>query len=170
MSANRSIVIARPLGAEGRRVFGALALGALFLLPERLQARQSGQQDVAPAGDSVSSTPRKRKSRRRRATRPTVSRGEIAPRVATLSWTSPRGVESLNSDLGAALSQHTRSGQWGVMVVSLSRGDTLFESRPDAMMQPASTMKMYTSALALDRFGPEHQFRTSVLRELRCLL
>ena len=33
------------------------------------------------------------------------------------------------------------------------------------MMQPASTMKMYTSVLALDRFGPDYQFKTSVLRE-----
>jgi D-alanyl-D-alanine carboxypeptidase/D-alanyl-D-alanine-endopeptidase (penicillin-binding protein 4) len=51
------------------------------------------------------------------------------------------------------------------MVISLSRGDTLFESNPDAMMQPASTMKMYTSVLALDRFGPDHRFVTSVLRD-----
>jgi len=166
MSANRSTVIRRSLGAAGRRVLGTLAMGALFFVPERLYARPTGQQDVTiGAGDSVSSTPRKTRPRKKRGTRRTVSRGEIAPRAAALSWTSPRGVESLNSDLGAALSQHTRSGQWGVMVVSLSRGDTLFESRPDAMMQPASTMKMYTSVLALDRFGPEHQFRTSVLRE-----
>jgi D-alanyl-D-alanine carboxypeptidase/D-alanyl-D-alanine-endopeptidase (penicillin-binding protein 4) len=50
------------------------------------------------------------------------------------------------------------------MVVSLTRGDTLFRASPDAMMQPASTMKMYTSVLALDRFGPEYQFKTAVFR------
>jgi D-alanyl-D-alanine carboxypeptidase/D-alanyl-D-alanine-endopeptidase (penicillin-binding protein 4) len=33
------------------------------------------------------------------------------------------------------------------------------------LMQPASTMKMYTSALALDRFGPDYQFKTTVLRD-----
>jgi D-alanyl-D-alanine carboxypeptidase/D-alanyl-D-alanine-endopeptidase (penicillin-binding protein 4) len=33
------------------------------------------------------------------------------------------------------------------------------------MMQPASTMKMYTTALALDRFGPDYQFKTTVLRD-----
>jgi len=33
------------------------------------------------------------------------------------------------------------------------------------MMQPASTMKMYTSVLALDRFGPEHVFKTVALHD-----
>lgn len=129
----------------------------------------AGQQDSG-GGDSTFSTPRKtakpksRRARRKKASS-SVSRGEVATRRTVLSWTSPRGVESLNDDLGSALTQHTRSGRWGVIVVSLTRGDTLFRASPDAMMQPASTMKMYTSVLALDRFGAEYQFKTSVLRE-----
>lgn len=136
-----------------------------------VQAPQASTQDVAGSPDSVGSTPRKttaKKKRRTRARRPrrsSVSRGEIASRAPVLTWSSPRGTEALASDLSSALSQHTRRGQWGVMVVSLSRGDTLFESNPDAMMQPASTMKMYTSVLALDRFGPDHRFSTAVLRD-----
>ena len=50
------------------------------------------------------------------------------------------------------------------MVISLTRGDTLFARSPDAMLLPASTMKLYTSAMALERFGPAHQFRTEILR------
>jgi D-alanyl-D-alanine carboxypeptidase/D-alanyl-D-alanine-endopeptidase (penicillin-binding protein 4) len=147
------------------------AAGVLLIAPRDAHARQPAQQDVAAVGDSSIAAPKKstkstRKAARRSASRKSsVSRGEIAAKRPVLAWTSPRGVESLSADLGAALSQHTRSGQWGVMVVSLSRGDTLFQSRPDAMMQPASTMKMYTSVLALERFGPDHQFRTSVLRD-----
>ena len=49
--------------------------------------------------------------------------------------------------------------------MSLTRGDTLYAQNADAMMQPASTMKMYTSAVALDRFGPDFTFRTPVLRD-----
>ena len=51
------------------------------------------------------------------------------------------------------------------MVVSLSRGDTLFARNPDTQMLPASTMKLFTSALAFERLGPDHTFSTDVLRD-----
>ena len=63
----------------------------------------------------------------------------------------PGGVAGLSSVIGSALSSRTRGGEWGAIVVSLTRGDTLFSQNPDAMMMPASTMKMYTSVVALDR-------------------
>lgn len=50
-------------------------------------------------------------------------------------------------------------------VVSLSRGDTLFAREADEMLLPASTMKLYTAAIAFERFGPAHQFRTDILRD-----
>jgi D-alanyl-D-alanine carboxypeptidase/D-alanyl-D-alanine-endopeptidase (penicillin-binding protein 4) len=50
-------------------------------------------------------------------------------------------------------------------VVSLSRGDTLFNRNADSALVPASTMKVFTSAIALDYLGPLHQFETLVLRE-----
>ena len=52
------------------------------------------------------------------------------------------------------LTRRVRSGHWGVIVVSLTRGDTLYEVNADQPLQPASTMKLFTSALALERFGP----------------
>lgn len=81
-----------------------------------------------------------------------------------LSHTQPTGAGELNRDLGALLAQSTTRGDWGVMVVSLTRGDTLFARSPDALLLPASTMKLYTAAMALERFGPAHQFRTEILR------
>jgi D-alanyl-D-alanine carboxypeptidase/D-alanyl-D-alanine-endopeptidase (penicillin-binding protein 4) len=51
------------------------------------------------------------------------------------------------------------------MVVSITRGDTLFARDADVPLLPASTMKMYTAALALDRLGPDWRFRTEVLRD-----
>ena len=51
------------------------------------------------------------------------------------------------------------------MVVSLTRDDTLYSANAGDLMLPASTMKLFTSALAFDTFGPEHQFTTTVLRD-----
>ena len=51
------------------------------------------------------------------------------------------------------------------MIVSLTRGDTLYSTNAGSLMLPASTMKLFTAALAFDTFGPEHQFTTSVLRD-----
>jgi D-alanyl-D-alanine carboxypeptidase/D-alanyl-D-alanine-endopeptidase (penicillin-binding protein 4) len=105
-----------------------------------------------------------RTSRRTKATpvtrASTTARGPAAP-----AWTAPTGAPALSAAVGAALSSHTRSGEWGAMIVSLTRGDTLFSQNPDDMMQPASTMKMYTSAVALDHFGPDYTFRTPALRD-----
>jgi D-alanyl-D-alanine carboxypeptidase/D-alanyl-D-alanine-endopeptidase (penicillin-binding protein 4) len=58
-----------------------------------------------------------------------------------------------------------RSGQFGVMAVSLTRRDTLFQHNAGMPLMPASTMKMLTSAAAFERFGPRYQFSTDVLYE-----
>jgi D-alanyl-D-alanine carboxypeptidase/D-alanyl-D-alanine-endopeptidase (penicillin-binding protein 4) len=51
------------------------------------------------------------------------------------------------------------------MVVSLTRGDTLFAENASASMLPASTQKVLTSAIAFERFGPSYQFSTDALRD-----
>jgi D-alanyl-D-alanine carboxypeptidase/D-alanyl-D-alanine-endopeptidase (penicillin-binding protein 4) len=63
------------------------------------------------------------------------------------------------------LGSRTRSGQWGVLVISLTRGDTLYSLAADEAMLPASNMKLFTAALALDQFGADHRFGTDVLRD-----
>jgi serine-type D-Ala-D-Ala carboxypeptidase/endopeptidase (penicillin-binding protein 4) len=68
-------------------------------------------------------------------------------------------------DLGSILGSHTRSGTWGVVVTSVTRGDTLFSQNPDVLLKPASIMKMMTTGIALERFGPDHTFRTETLRD-----
>jgi D-alanyl-D-alanine carboxypeptidase/D-alanyl-D-alanine-endopeptidase (penicillin-binding protein 4) len=85
-----------------------------------------------------------------------------APKPA---WTATVGSDALASAVANALGSHTRGGTWGAIIVSLSHGDTLFSQNADAMLQPASTLKMYTSAVALDRFGPDFRFKTPVLRD-----
>src|SRR5690348_10511959 len=170
MSANHTVLSSRR-GVLSRRTLLCICVASFSLATREVRASPSIQQDAGVTTDSLSSTPRKASRSRsvartkRKASRSNVSKGEVASKASALSWTSPHGVESLESDLRTALAQHTRRGQWGVMVISLSRGDTLFRESPDAMMQPASTMKMYTSVLALDRFGPDYVFKTAALHD-----
>jgi len=53
-------------------------------------------------------------------------------------------------------------GEWGVLVVDAETGTTLYEKHPNEYFQPASNMKLLTTALALDTLGPEYRFRTTV--------
>lgn len=81
------------------------------------------------------------------------------------AYSSPRSATALSADLGTILRAHTRGGTWGVVVASVTRGDTLFSVNPDVLLKPASIMKMMTTGLALDRFGPNHTFTTRVYRD-----
>jgi D-alanyl-D-alanine carboxypeptidase/D-alanyl-D-alanine-endopeptidase (penicillin-binding protein 4) len=85
--------------------------------------------------------------------------------VPALRYATPRSVTDLDADLASMLSRRVRSGRWGVIVVSLTRGDTLYEVNADQPLRPASTMKLFTSALAFDRLGPDYEFATDVLRD-----
>ena len=58
------------------------------------------------------------------------------------------------SDLGAA--------RWGISVVSMSDGSTVYERNGDKLFTPASNMKIYTTGVALDLLGADYRWRTSV--------
>lgn len=79
--------------------------------------------------------------------------------------TTPRGAIALRRDLGTIMTSRTRSGTWSASVVSLTRGDTLFQANAGVPVLPASTMKLLTSAIALERLGPNYRFSTDVLRD-----
>jgi D-alanyl-D-alanine carboxypeptidase/D-alanyl-D-alanine-endopeptidase (penicillin-binding protein 4) len=51
---------------------------------------------------------------------------------------------------------------WGIAVVSLDTGRTLYAHDADKLLVPASVGKLYTAALALDAFGPDHRIPTSL--------
>lgn len=51
---------------------------------------------------------------------------------------------------------------WGVQVVSLDTGKTLYSHNAEKLFVPASTAKLYTAALALDTFGPDYRIPTSL--------
>jgi D-alanyl-D-alanine carboxypeptidase/D-alanyl-D-alanine-endopeptidase (penicillin-binding protein 4) len=51
---------------------------------------------------------------------------------------------------------------WGVKIISLDTGITLFEHNPQKLFSPASNSKLYTVALALDRLGADYRIKTSL--------
>ena len=71
------------------------------------------------------------------------------------------------AELQQRLQQHIsqpkyEAALWGVKVVSLDSGKTLFEQNPQKLCSPASNCKLYTVALALDRLGADYRIRTSL--------
>ncbi|MCO6509187.1 MAG: D-alanyl-D-alanine carboxypeptidase/D-alanyl-D-alanine-endopeptidase [Aridibacter famidurans] len=55
-----------------------------------------------------------------------------------------------------------RRGTVGIKIISLDSGETVYERDAEKYFMPASNMKSFTVAAALERFGPEHRFTTSV--------
>jgi D-alanyl-D-alanine carboxypeptidase/D-alanyl-D-alanine-endopeptidase (penicillin-binding protein 4) len=55
------------------------------------------------------------------------------------------------------------AARWGVCVLSISDGRVLYARDADKLFTPASNMKIYTTAVALDLLGANYRWRTSVL-------
>jgi len=145
----------------------ALALALLAPAGSVLGAAPAPVSLVAPLAMQASTRTKARaRTQTKRPVRRTTrrTRARAATPVRPIAWTSPNGLTALTTDLSQMITR-IRSGQFGVMVASLTRGDTLFAQNAGEMMQPASTMKLFSTAVALDRFGPEHSFSTDVLRD-----
>lgn len=150
------------------RSCSTLVLAALVTLPvwpRPLHAARSS----APAILLLQQSTRKRAATttKKRPTRASTAskRRARAPIVPVLRHTTPRGADALTSDLSTLLGSRTRNGDWGAMVVSITRGDTLFARGADSKLVPASTMKLFTAAIAFEKLGAEHTFSTDVLRD-----
>lgn len=149
---------------------GALAI-SLGLGAIELRASPSAESSSIRARETVEFQARRqtaaqrRAAQRRAAQRRAAQRRRTPPPPPPPKATSPRSAPALRSDLGTIMTSRTRSGTWSASVVSLTRGDTLFEANGGVPVLPASTMKLLTAAIALDRLGPNYRFSTDVLRD-----
>src|SRR6266540_114615 len=57
------------------------------------------------------------------------------------------------------------NARWGIHVISSTDGQQLYSRNGDKLFTPASNMKLYTTAVALDLLGADYQWRTSVYAE-----
>jgi D-alanyl-D-alanine carboxypeptidase/D-alanyl-D-alanine-endopeptidase (penicillin-binding protein 4) len=58
-----------------------------------------------------------------------------------------------------------RTAFWGIQIVDLATGKTLYELNPDHYFVPASNAKLFSAALSLTRLGADFTFQTRVLAQ-----
>ena len=81
---------------------------------------------------------------------------------------APRTLPELRAKISEVLAKpELSSAMVGVKVVSLDTGHVLFEENATKLLRPASNMKLYTVAAALDRLSPDYKFLTSVYAATR---
>jgi D-alanyl-D-alanine carboxypeptidase/D-alanyl-D-alanine-endopeptidase (penicillin-binding protein 4) len=109
---------------------------------------------------------------------PTASPAEIpqaspqatpAPSVVALkTGTTTRTLAELQASISEVLRKpELAPAMVGIKVSSLETGKILFEENADKLLRPASNMKLYTVAAALDRLSPDYRFVTSVYAPAR---
>jgi D-alanyl-D-alanine carboxypeptidase/D-alanyl-D-alanine-endopeptidase (penicillin-binding protein 4) len=92
----------------------------------------------------------------------------LAGSAHALETNSTASVAELASQIETHLAEPRFHGAlWGVKIVSLASGQTIFENHADRLMSPASNSKLYTGALALDRLGADYHIITPILATAR---
>src|SRR5258707_540249 len=84
-----------------------------------------------------------------------VSKGK-KPRVAAATRKFGERADAL---LAAA---PANKGEWGLLIADAETGEMLYELNADKYFVPASNMKLFTTALALAKLGPDYQFHTTL--------
>ena len=107
---------------------------------------------IALVGASLSQQPSRAASSQERA----------APSVQQSAF-PPETLDSLRARIAAHIGQpRFAAAAWGIKIVSLDSGKTVFEHNPQKYFSPASNAKLFTAALALDRLGAELRIKTSL--------
>jgi len=91
------------------------------------------------------------------------SNGAKAESESNQNSTKRIGDAALAELIDRALDQgDVRAARWGVFAMSLNDGRVLYSRDADKPFTPASNMKVYTTAVALDLLGADYRWRTSV--------
>jgi D-alanyl-D-alanine carboxypeptidase/D-alanyl-D-alanine-endopeptidase (penicillin-binding protein 4) len=83
--------------------------------------------------------------------------------LAAVALLSIAGQAASLRDTVDALIANGPAAFWGIEIVDLKTGQTLYERNSDRFFVPASNTKLFTTSLALTRLGPDFTFQTRVL-------
>src|SRR5215831_5708578 len=82
---------------------------------------------------------------------------------STSAVSAPAGDNGLAREIDRLLSQtEMKQARFGVFVMSGKDGRVLYAHNSDQLFMPASNLKVYTTAVALDSLGADYRWRTSV--------
>ncbi len=134
----------------------AALLIALSLAVSRPLIQGSAQRAAkAPARERAKEDQRARDKNERTDAQPKVSNDE---KISSATNSSELGVK-----IDRAIDESKfATARWGVYASSLRDGRTLYARNADKPITPASNMKVYTTAVALDLLGADYRWRTSV--------
>ena len=94
---------------------------------------------------------------------PTVTPTPSPTPAATPTPAPMQTVADLQSQIRISLARaELQRGNVGIKIVSLDSGKTIFENNAEKYLMPASNMKSFTVAAALEKLSPDFHFVTSV--------
>src|SRR5688572_7365294 len=80
----------------------------------------------------------------------------------------PETLDSLRARLATHIAQpRFAPAAWGIKIVSLDTGKTIFEHNARKYFNPASNAKLFTAALALEHFGADFRIKSSIYSTTR---
>lgn len=93
-----------------------------------------------------------------------VVQGPVDP--AVLPADLPVWIRGLRDEVESILPRNRwPTARWGILAVSLHRGDTLVAADADEPLAPASNVKLLTSAAAMELLGPDFRYTTYLLAD-----
>src|SRR5207249_627061 len=108
------------------------AMGACLSTAQKTEARKAANSQACCGLESQSALTKKQAAK-------------FASRAEALLGTGPTG-----------------KGEWGLLIADAKTGETLYQQNADRYFLPASNMKLFTTALALAKLGPEYRFHTTL--------
>ncbi|WP_430388999.1 D-alanyl-D-alanine carboxypeptidase/D-alanyl-D-alanine endopeptidase [Dyella sp. 20L07] len=94
----------------------------------------------------------------------TLSMNALAATPQPAPAHAPATPTSLAEQIGSLIDEPRFAGaDWGISVISLDSGRTVYTHHADQLFQPASTAKLFTAAVVLSELGPDYRIPTRVL-------